>query len=677
MDISFAGSSYNIYFDVAAILNLLIVLFAFLVHKKLPDQKTKYFLLLCVSTTCSCIVDVISALYLNGTFYISRHSLWGINILYYIFVCCIPFFFSFYALAVAECSHLIKLPFWKIMFFFPVVIEFIAILMTPGFHFIFDITVDGAYVRGPGCFLLYGLMFYQMILSVVVLFYFKENSSILNKVYLLTFLIFSLVGIMVQMFIPFLLVQHFAISASLLLVFTSLQMSEVITDGVTGLLNLKSFNLMMNVNFKRRLNFSIVSLHIEDLQFMITTFGMEGVNELLVQIAEFLKTLGPKFSVYHLETDLFCIVIPDVSPVNYSRITANIVKRFSKSWNNSLIEIKVDVRQCVIRCPHDATNNEMIIDTINTARFDARYKNDKLLFADNIDVSTRKRYTYIEQLVKNAIQEHRIMVYYQPIFNPVTQKICGAEALVRMKDREGNFISPDEFIPIAEQDGFILRIGLFVYEEVCRFISSNHLMDYGIQMIDVNLSVAQCMQTRISEEFNEILQSYNLPPSILNLEITETAVAHTPELLYSNMNKFKKLGFGCSLDDYGTGYANLSYMLHMPFNMIKIDKEIVWSAMEDEKAYVMLVGIIDMIHKLGMQTVAEGVETQEMVDSLTKLQCNYLQGYYYSRPIPEDDFIKLICAHNQVEEIRNEEIIFRTVDMDISDVEELEELEEV
>lgn len=679
MDIGSLGMSYNIFFDIAAILNLIIVIFAFLIHKKLPEQKTKTFLFLCVSTLCCAIVDIISALSLNGVINVSVKYLWSINILYYFFDCSISFIFSFYCMALAECFHLISLKQWKFLLFVPATIQLLSLLTTPGFHFIFSITPDGTYVRGAGCYLLFGIMVYQVAIGLGFLFFFKENTEMQTKLFCSLFVVFSLIGVVLQLIKPHLLVQQFSISVSLLLVYTSFQTKEIITDSITGLLNLKSFNLMMNVNFKRRMNFSIVSIHLEDFSFLSNTFGIEGMNSILLQISEFLQSISSKYSVYQLEPDLYAVVIPDVSPVHYSHVTASVVKRFSKPWNNDLLEMKIGVRQCVVRCPHDATSNEMIADTINTARLDARYKNDKLLFADNIDVSTRRRYTYIEQLVKTAIQEHRIMVYYQPLIDCVTKKIVGAEALIRMKDLDGNFISPEEFVPIAEQDGFILRLGLYVYEEVCRFISSNRLMDYNIQMIDVNLSVAQCMQTRISEEFYDILQSYGLPANIINLEITETATAHTPELLYSNMNKFNKMGFNCSLDDYGTGYANLSYMLHMPFNMIKIDKEIVWGAMSDEKAYVMLVCIMDMMRKLGLKTVAEGIENEEMAQKLIDLKCDYLQGFYYSRPIPEKDFMELLYAQNadvvqKKMQLKNQDAEQDQFDSDISDLEELEEV---
>ena len=679
--------AYNVFFDIAAILNLIIVLFAYLIHKKLPEHKTKMFMLLCVATLVSTLVDTLSALELSGVFTLPVYGVWILNLLYYFCACGIPFFFSVYSLTLAEEYDRLQEKKWQLLIYLPVIVEIVSILITPFCSFAFEISPSGEYIRRPGIYLLYAMMLCQIIIGLFLIFYFGSKTTVQSKIYICSFVTLTLLGVLIQFLYPTLLIQQFTVSLSLLLIYTSLQINEIVTDSVTGLLNYKAFNVLTHVAFKRKESFTAICVHIEDIQFLNTTFGINGVNVLLAQISEFLQLLDRNAKVFQIELDIFLLEIPDASSETIQDITGKISSRFTEAWKNAIIEMKISVRQCVIRCPEDAENTETIIDTINSAVSDNRYKNEKILYSEKIDVSTKKRYTYIEQLVKTAIQEHRIQVMYQPLFSTPEQKIIGAEALVRMTDHEGNYISPDEFVPIAEQDGFILRIGLYVYEEVCRFLATSHLKDLGIRMIDVNLSVAQCMQTRICEEFEKILKSYNLDPSLINLEITETAAAHTPELLYKNMDNFNRLGFACSLDDYGTGYANLSYMLHMPFSMIKIDKEIIWSAMKDVKAYVMLVGIIDMIHKLNMRTVAEGIETKEMVDKLTELKCDYLQGYYYSKAVPEEVFYQIV--KKQAEELGVPDLSYSDVfpkelypenqftnDL-IEDLEEADELEEI
>lgn len=659
---------YNVFFDVAAIVNLIVVLYSYLIHKHLPELKNKMFLQLCLATLGSTTVDLISAVALSKFVEVSIPTLWVLNTVYYVFVCYIPLSFCLYTLAITDEFNVLKTMKGKLIIMLPVFIQITFISLTPTFHLVYDINRAGEYVRQWGVDVLYGIMLFQIFTAVVIIGKCGSKIAASIKLYTYSFVVLSLVGIILQFLIPKVLIQHFAISVSLLLIFNSLQTADIIVDPVTGLLNLKSFDITASKIFRRGDHFAIVAVLLDDIQFLTSTFGVDGVNLLKGQITEFFTEIAPTYGIFQVEENVFCIMIPDASPMNYSRITANVTKRFHHSWRNKFFEIKLTARQCVIRCPEDADSVEVILDTITTIKTDPRYKNERLLFTDSIDISTRKRFNHVEQLVKTAIQERRVAVYYQPLYSTKDNRIVGAEALVRMKDKEGNFVSPDEFVPIAEQNGIILRIGLFVFEEVCRFLSTKKLKKYGINLIDINLSVAQCMQTRISEELLGILTSYGLGTDIINLEITETAAAHTPELLYSNMKKLTEMGFSCSLDDYGTGYANLNYMLHMPFSMIKIDKEIVWNAMKDRHGYLILVGIIDMMHKLDLKIVAEGIETQEMVDKLSALKCDYLQGYYYSKPVPEEEFFDM--CRKQAMELG----LFPgdSPEEDLSDVEELE-----
>ena len=203
----------------------------------------------------------------------------------------------------------------------------------------------------------------------------------------------------------------------------------------------------------------------------------------------------------------------------------------------------------------------------------------------------------------------------------------------------------DIFIPIAEKEGYILRIGKFVFEEVCRFYSENKLEEKGIEYIEVNLSVVQCMQYRFAEEFIEIMNKYGIKPSQINFEITETSATTSYNAMIRNLNVFNVFndnGVSLSLDDYGTGYSNISYIYTLPFDRIKVDKCILWSADSNPKAYVTLKNTFQMAKKLNMSLVMEGVETEEQVRRLLDLQCDYFQGYFFSKAVNGGEFIKYI-----------------------------------
>lgn len=222
------------------------------------------------------------------------------------------------------------------------------------------------------------------------------------------------------------------------------------------------------------------------------------------------------------------------------------------------------------------------------------------------------------------------------------KRISSAEALIRLKDPELGFVGPDEFIPIAEETGRIVEIGKFVMEEVCRFIKEDHPDEYGIDFIDVNLSVIQCMHPEIIDDINAVLIKYEIPKTMVNLEVTETASTKSYALLQSRLKELHRSGFTISLDDFGSGFSSVEYLINFPFDIVKLDKALVWAYMSTKKYEPILRHYMPMLHGIGLKIVAEGVETKEMLTALEDLGCDYIQGYYFSRPVCKADFLEYI-----------------------------------
>ncbi len=179
-------------------------------------------------------------------------------------------------------------------------------------------------------------------------------------------------------------------------------------------------------------------------------------------------------------------------------------------------------------------------------------------------------------------------------------------------------------------------------EEVCKFLSFDNPMQYGLQFVDVNLSVIQCMHPEIVGDIDAVLRLYGIPRNMVNLEVTETASAQSYALLQSRLNELHQSGFTISLDDFGSGFSSVEYLIKFPFDVVKLDKSLVWAYMSTKKYEPILKHYMPMLHSLGTKIVAEGVETEEMVTALTKLGCDYFQGFYYSKPIPKDKFLEYL-----------------------------------
>ena len=243
----------------------------------------------------------------------------------------------------------------------------------------------------------------------------------------------------------------------------------------------------------------------------------------------------------------------------------------------------------------------------------------------------------IKKALEKALEEYRVEVFLQPLIDSKSGKVIAAEALARIRDENNNLIPPGLFIPIAEKNGHINDLGEQVFIRVCRFIRDNNLDALGLSWINVNLSPIQCMSNGLAANFSRILKEYNIPASRIHLEITEQSMVDY-SLIKTQIDGLSSSGFRLSLDDYGSGYSNLTRVKRYPFENIKIDMEIVWDYFNARDH--LLPTLIHAFKEMNFTITAEGIENREMADEFRRIGCDYLQGYYYSKPLPITDFLR-------------------------------------
>ena len=232
-------------------------------------------------------------------------------------------------------------------------------------------------------------------------------------------------------------------------------------------------------------------------------------------------------------------------------------------------------------------------------------------------------------------------MYYQPILDVKTGEFSSAEALARLKDPKYGMISPGIFISAAEAYGKIIPIGDEVLDQVFRFVSENDFDKMGISYIEVNLSVAQCMESSFPDKIKALQDKYNTDPSRINFEITETTYGDISDIIVKNVSELMEMGYTFALDDYGTGYSNIKRISHIPFKLIKIDKSLVDDS-SSENGKKILEHTIRMMQSIGKELVIEGAETADVVEVIKRMNCDHIQGFYYSRPLPKEDYIKFV-----------------------------------
>lgn len=450
---------------------------------------------------------------------------------------------------------------------------------------------------------------------------------------------------LLQFAFPNLKLVSLAITMTLFIIYLSFGNPKAFKDDSTEAFNRKAFGLVIDGLLGEGKCFGIVSITFENHARTNTRFGYEVGDRILRTIIERMYAVsGPRIYRISADTVSFVLYTPALSPKKKNFILEILNKEFMIGKDRIITKLHVDV----IEYAEKLGSRDEIFDMIHYMAGQEIHENDSLelrMYDDSI-LRARKRDSQIEEVLLEAIKNDGFEMFYQPILSTEKGRFASAEALIRLKStRELGNISPEEYIPIAEKKGLINEIGRIVVDKVCGFIRSAKLLDRGVDYIEVNLSGIQCVNLKLPQQLKAIMEKYVLPPKCINLEITETAVVESGELLLQNMRELRKAGFHFSMDDFGTGYSNLAQMTEFGYELVKLDKSLLWSCFKGEqqdKALVVLENVTKMIHSLGSHIVAEGVETKEQARLLGKLGVEYHQGYLYSKPVNEVQYIQFL-----------------------------------
>ncbi len=389
----------------------------------------------------------------------------------------------------------------------------------------------------------------------------------------------------------------------------------------------------------------ILGIYVEGLDNLKSTMGSNPENDRVQVVTEILNGITKTGKVYYLSKNMFVLV--DEPYKSMSNIIEKLQHKCSLPMYINDTEINVSMSMCLINSTINLMKSDDLIGIIESSLRKAQESaTEKVVCVTQAVINEANRDKHILKTLRTAIKERKFEVFYQPIYSVKDESYCAAEALIRLLDYDLGYISPDVFIPLAEQNGLILEIGKQVFEQVCQFIATDRIWERGIKYIDVNLSAVQCMQEKLHEQLVHIMDYYDIDYKMINLEVTETAFVSSEGRLIENMNNLMEKGINFSLDDYGTGYANTAAVIKYPFKMIKLDRSMLWSAMENDKSMQALKYTIPMIKAMDMKIVVEGVETEEQMKTLKELECDFLQGFLFSKPLSKDAFMKL-CSERK------------------------------
>lgn len=365
--------------------------------------------------------------------------------------------------------------------------------------------------------------------------------------------------------------------------------------------------------------------------------GQDVGNQLLTAVAKRLSKISDTCQLARVGADVFGIIGPS-EYINPSQL----VSIFNLPIDAG--EQKLPTNVCIGFCTkeHAGTGGVKVLNQINIALNLAKKSLDEhfIYYRQEMEDETLWRLGMIRQL-RTDFAENRLELWYQPQLNLTTKKVIGAEALLRWRTADGKFISPAVFIPLAEYSGLIIEIGDWVINQACRQI--NTLITHGFNelSISVNVSIPQFRRGNFVESIIKATQVHKVDPSKLELEITENILMDDPQMVIDALNKLKKQGIRIALDDFGTGYSSLSYLQKLPLDRLKVDRAFVKDITEDGKSLIADT-IINLGKNMNLKVIAEGIEEVEQQDRLIELGCDEVQGFYYAKPMPEDEFLAFL-----------------------------------
>lgn len=634
-------------FNVCATFILFALLISLISGKMIKGTENKSFLWIVILTFISSVSDILRNIipvankpYLVFVTYFFTYVYFGSRML-------ISSAYLWYILGLTRLIYRINKQkvYYYLLHFIPFCI-FLVLIINFFVPVIFYFDEYSLYHRGKLIIISYLFSFLPMFVSLLL--FIKEKDVFSRIDFFINFVIFPCVilGIVLQIFYPKYLLENITTTFAVFLISIIVHRPEEKLNISTQSLGYNAYVQEINRNLSVGIPLILVFIHIDNYKQIKRKFSTKNYNEFLKDVIQKISQRGDcQSEIYYLDNCNFVLtyINKDISNV---LCACECILDYLLHLDYQNIQIKTENTLCVVKCPDEMNDIDKILSFSNNFYRTIILKNVVTSLEKEKREKDFKIHTELDSIIKKAIKKESFQIYYQPIYNVQKKSFTAAEALIRLPDDEFGLIPPSMFIPASEESGAIHKIGEIVINKVCNFISTHKLERMGLDYIEINLSVSQCLQEHFAEDFIDTLEKHGIDKTKINLEITETATNNDKGTTNKNITQLAHYGLTFSLDDYGTGYSNIRRVTTMPLSIIKLDKTFVDEYKKD-KMNIVIKQTIDMFKKMNKYILVEGIEHKEALDYFISLGCDYVQGFYFSKPIPERDFVKFIRDANR------------------------------
>lgn len=648
LQINTRGGGYHmksVTFDVAALIMLAVLFVTVVIRKMTKGTSNRMFLLQIIIAAVSTSFDILAVTLDNlnsRNLFLLTFAHTGYLIVHNIH----PFVHMLFVISLTDTWHKIfRNPAEIVLFSLPYGLDVILLATNPFTHLMF--TVENGYKHEMLFHILYICIIPYIAMNVIYIIQYRALFNRRKIFSLFSMTVLSVIAVVIHLFVQELLVECFAIALSLFIVSAGVLRPEDYIDSFTGLYKHSAYAHDMKRAFYNDKHVNIVMLNIGNYNTLTSMLGYDVMTEILYKVAATISDVNASLhgnaDLYFLDRGRFRMVFGEKNRSKAETAAVVLMNELKMRSNINGLDINFTPYIVLARCPDEIESFKSLMAFGQDFHEKNHYSGQVMLASDVYDANAFAIHNNIDTIIERALENQSFEVYYQPIYSISSGKFVSAEALLRLFDEEHGFISPEILIPAAEKSGAIHKIGEFVFEEVCKFVSDEDFRKLGLDYIEVNLSVAQCMHGDLADTILNIMKKYNVSPDSINLEITETAASYSQRVMTENLNKLSRAGLSFSLDDYGTGYSNMKRVIQLPLKIVKLDKSFV-DEQHNPKMWIFLQNTVKMLKDMKMEIVVEGIETQEMVDAFSDLKCDFIQGYFFSRPICKAEFIDFIAS---------------------------------
>ena len=638
-----AEIDWNLDLDMCALFIISILMVYILRRQILPLRKNLIFLSLMTCHMLVAFTDVVASIMLSYPDRYSLGMLYTINIIYYILrlisanlflIYCMALTGNLFGSGVAE----------MIAINGPELLLSVAVAFSPINHLIFYLDENGEFHYGPGRIYVFAVGMLYYIMAILHIMGQKKRIKRISRWSVYLFVFFTAGGSIIQQFFtPHTQTLSMGVTAGLLIMCLSEENPDKFRDHVTSIFNLDGLKLLYNeyIHYKKYHRVGVMAF--ESYHDLRTSYGEEVMTNVLDRIGTHIRLTFPNNTIFYIKNGCF-LFLDDDDEILKAREAAT--EYFSEPIKTSKGDIMLSPCFAIFDDKLRPASYEEMRSAMQMGLNEALKKGDGAVGRVTEQMLKSAAYDLeVEAAIERAISGDSLEIYFQPIYDTKKKKISSAEVLVRIRDEKLGLLMPDMFIGKSEENGSILMLGQKVFEKTCEFIRDNDLDELGLDYVEVNLSPVQCMREQLAFEFKDIVERYGVDFSRINLEITESYSTDSA-VARENMEMLTKSGVSFSLDDYGTGFSNLVNVMNLPLQIVKIDKSIVWAYFNDGNNT--LLHVLSLFKESNKEVVCEGVETLEMAKKLSELGCDHEQGFYFSKPIPREEFLNYLNDFNEV-----------------------------